>query len=533
MKKMQCEVCGSSLIRKIDETTFECQSCGVQYSSAEVKKLLMEVTGTVKIDHSEEVENSIKRAQQFEETGDSKRASEYYNAVLDMDADNEVAQEALKNLSEKQKLEDYYIVEPAIDPKENVKTFLNELVTKEDIACDIYNEINIKSVTEKFFTFLFMKANCECKWSAVACHRYYENETRYRTVRKDGNKYQEPYTERVEKINRVPRNGTHLYHCEGLAYSSSALNDSINSKLDDSQREQVLDSFEKLQAQKYSSYKTRKIKASEIKKENGTYTYNGYEFDLSVDRNLYLSKRKAMLDSYNTSCMEAVTEKIGGDFYENFEANRYVRDESVAYICIPVQVIEYSYKGTDYVAVSDLLSRTTTILTLYPCDVELAETRELLSADKEVSQKTPGVSKFSYAFLVVGIIALCIGVFGGVLVANIIGGSGLAIGSIMQLIGSDIRKKRIKQFEEIALKKHEEIYAPKMFALSKSYEAFFNIYSDYASIESAKSVAVTDIKIEDTKCCISEAGEQKEFKEYTLGEIVAEENRIIKNEKSS
>ena len=36
MKKMQCEVCGSTDIKKIDDSIFECQSCGVQYSKDEV-----------------------------------------------------------------------------------------------------------------------------------------------------------------------------------------------------------------------------------------------------------------------------------------------------------------------------------------------------------------------------------------------------------------------------------------------------------------------------------------------------------------
>ena len=36
MKKMKCEVCGSTEIKKIDDSIFECQSCGVQYSKDEV-----------------------------------------------------------------------------------------------------------------------------------------------------------------------------------------------------------------------------------------------------------------------------------------------------------------------------------------------------------------------------------------------------------------------------------------------------------------------------------------------------------------
>lgn len=43
MKKMKCEVCGSTEIKKIADTTFECQSCGVLYSKEEAVKLLVEL----------------------------------------------------------------------------------------------------------------------------------------------------------------------------------------------------------------------------------------------------------------------------------------------------------------------------------------------------------------------------------------------------------------------------------------------------------------------------------------------------------
>ena len=43
MKKMKCEVCGSTEIKKIDDSIFECQSCGVQYSKEEAVKLLVEL----------------------------------------------------------------------------------------------------------------------------------------------------------------------------------------------------------------------------------------------------------------------------------------------------------------------------------------------------------------------------------------------------------------------------------------------------------------------------------------------------------
>lgn len=123
MKKMQCEVCGSTDIKKIDDSTFECQSCGVQYSKSEVQKLLVEISGEVKIDYSEEAINAIKRGIQFENAGNAKKAEEYYHKALDMDADNEEAQQRAKNISDKRKIEEYYIIEPNIDPGQNVKFF--------------------------------------------------------------------------------------------------------------------------------------------------------------------------------------------------------------------------------------------------------------------------------------------------------------------------------------------------------------------------------------------------------------------------
>lgn len=42
MKKMQCEVCGSVDIKKLDDTTFECQNCGIQYDVTEFENKINE-----------------------------------------------------------------------------------------------------------------------------------------------------------------------------------------------------------------------------------------------------------------------------------------------------------------------------------------------------------------------------------------------------------------------------------------------------------------------------------------------------------
>lgn len=88
MKKMQCEVCGSTEIKKIDDTTFGCQSCGVQYSKEELQKLLVEITGAVQIDRSSEVNRIMKNAKRLYETGDYEKAYDQFCDVLNIEPQN-------------------------------------------------------------------------------------------------------------------------------------------------------------------------------------------------------------------------------------------------------------------------------------------------------------------------------------------------------------------------------------------------------------------------------------------------------------
>lgn len=92
MKQLTCEMCGSTDLIKQDGV-FVCQSCGIKYSVEEARKLMIEgkvdVSGsTVFIDNTKQVENDLKRAKQYENEGNSRSAMEYYNKVLDADADN-------------------------------------------------------------------------------------------------------------------------------------------------------------------------------------------------------------------------------------------------------------------------------------------------------------------------------------------------------------------------------------------------------------------------------------------------------------
>lgn len=104
MKQIKCDMCGSTDLIKQDGV-FVCQSCGIKYSVEEARKMMVEiegtveVTGTVKVDSTDEIENLLIRAQQFEADNQQQKALEYYNKILDIDANNPIAKGKITELS--------------------------------------------------------------------------------------------------------------------------------------------------------------------------------------------------------------------------------------------------------------------------------------------------------------------------------------------------------------------------------------------------------------------------------------------------
>lgn len=85
MKALTCEMCGSTNLLKQDGV-FVCQSCGTKYSVEEAKKMMVEgtvdVTGTVKIDSSSELQNLYEIARRAKDTENSENALKYYDMIL-------------------------------------------------------------------------------------------------------------------------------------------------------------------------------------------------------------------------------------------------------------------------------------------------------------------------------------------------------------------------------------------------------------------------------------------------------------------
>ena len=84
MKQLTCEICGSTDLLKQDGV-FVCQSCGCKYSVEEAKKMMIEgvveVTGTVKVDNNENVENYLQNARHAKNREDWEETQKYYSMV--------------------------------------------------------------------------------------------------------------------------------------------------------------------------------------------------------------------------------------------------------------------------------------------------------------------------------------------------------------------------------------------------------------------------------------------------------------------
>lgn len=86
-KALICEMCNSNNLIK-ENDLFVCQSCGTKYTSEEAKKLLIEFTGAVRIDDSQEKNNLYSLARRSVGSKDFNAAGEYYKQILVKDPDN-------------------------------------------------------------------------------------------------------------------------------------------------------------------------------------------------------------------------------------------------------------------------------------------------------------------------------------------------------------------------------------------------------------------------------------------------------------
>lgn len=82
MKRIACEMCGNPDLIKQDGV-FVCQFCGCKYSAEEVKKMIVDISGsTVKVDTSGELANLYQLARRARNTNNRVDAKRYYDMIL-------------------------------------------------------------------------------------------------------------------------------------------------------------------------------------------------------------------------------------------------------------------------------------------------------------------------------------------------------------------------------------------------------------------------------------------------------------------
>lgn len=497
MKQLTCEMCGSTDLIKQDGV-FVCQSCGIKYSVEEARKLMIEgkvdVSGsTVFIDNTKQVENDLKRAKQYENEGNSRSAMEYYNKVLDADADNAEAAEGVSRIRNKNKYSEYYIVEPKISTEESVKRFLRGLSDAENIACDIYGNIKIKSIKEKFCDFSFLKASGYVSWTATRCDEYTENETVYKTEYRNGRQVQVPQTKKVTRVNRTPVNGSANWSCQQLFFASNAIVNATGGKSNSFAKE-LNEKLINLQDDNYGKYNPVGLDSSKLTEEEGITKYDGIEVEISTDYSKERNISSELINTEMNNCCEGALSTNLHTYYENINSSTHTSSKTIARILIPVQIITYEYKCKEYVAISDMVSNNKYMQTI-PTDTELFNSQKDVSetSDKLTKRKHKDTPKilFGVAALMPIIGAVICFIDGGdfepypYVVLPLMGI--LVIIAIIFLLVDLSDKKAIQK--EVADKSavHKSLLEPKIEVLKSSRNRFFTIYSDISSIETAAS----------------------------------------------
>ena len=87
MKAIVCEMCGSQEFAKQDGM-YVCQHCKTKYDPEEAKKLMIEVSGSVKVDNSDLVQKSLQNARRAKQKEDWEETEKYYNLVEQNDPSN-------------------------------------------------------------------------------------------------------------------------------------------------------------------------------------------------------------------------------------------------------------------------------------------------------------------------------------------------------------------------------------------------------------------------------------------------------------
>lgn len=135
------------------------------------------------------------RARQFEEKGDIQKAKEYYERALDYDPENAEAHGKLAEIELAENVQpevenNVFIVVKDIESKKATENFLKFLMHQDNIVSDIYKEIEIISVEEKYYPFIQIRGKYSGRYTGTAVYVHREPFTDWKVETKyiDGKK---------------------------------------------------------------------------------------------------------------------------------------------------------------------------------------------------------------------------------------------------------------------------------------------------------------------------------------------------------
>lgn len=83
MEKLQCSVCGGALVMSDDGEKAVCESCGMSFKKETVKKMIMELSGPVKVEGIQNSDSLADRAETFLRMGETGKAQAAFLQMAD------------------------------------------------------------------------------------------------------------------------------------------------------------------------------------------------------------------------------------------------------------------------------------------------------------------------------------------------------------------------------------------------------------------------------------------------------------------
>lgn len=83
MEKLQCSVCGGALVMSDDGEKAVCESCGMSFKKETVKKMIMELSGPVKVEGIQNSDSLADRAETFLRLGETEKAHAAFRQMTD------------------------------------------------------------------------------------------------------------------------------------------------------------------------------------------------------------------------------------------------------------------------------------------------------------------------------------------------------------------------------------------------------------------------------------------------------------------